>query len=52
MKSIILFILAMVAMLCMFCESNNLKALLIVKAIGFALFFIIYRIANYKTCKR
>lgn len=47
-KNTIIFLLAMLAMVALFAESDNLTSLLVVKAAGFCLFWVIIRIANLK----
>lgn len=45
-KNITAFVLAMLAMLCLFCESENVMALLLVKAAGFGLLYAVSRMVE------
>lgn len=45
-KNIMVFVLAMLAMLCLFCESENVAALLLVKAAGFGLLYAVSRMVE------
>ena len=51
-RNTILLLLTMLAMVALFCEGDNLVALLGVKAAGFGLFAIIIKLANHSVAKQ
>lgn len=52
LRNIIIFLLTMLAMVALFCESDNLNALLAIKAAGFALFAIVIKLANHQIAQQ
>lgn len=51
-KNITVFVLAMLAMVALFCESENVTALLAVKAAGFGLLYAVCRMVEPQVKKQ